>query len=249
MPGCKLPSFSTQAYSGYLFEQVYPTSWLDELGSRLPSLEGYQLRSIETYPRRSNWKTFMEIYLDNLHVNLFHPGLGRFVDDTTLTTETGDGWIYQTIGHAGTGENTRSANYDKLAQALHAQGKDVGVAAKWVGIYPNITIEWYNFLLVISTVYPVSPQESINVVEFYHKADELADFPELCEMAVAAYLETAAEDDIIADKLEAGRKSLYQALNHEQGPYHPTLEVGIGHFHAWLAQKLKLMAPSTTYPG
>jgi phenylpropionate dioxygenase-like ring-hydroxylating dioxygenase large terminal subunit len=59
-PKCKLQSTGTLAREGYLFEPGNTiTSCLDELGERLPSLAGYQLRSVEAYPRRSNWKTFM----------------------------------------------------------------------------------------------------------------------------------------------------------------------------------------------
>ena len=37
-----------------------------------------------------NWKTFIEVYLEDYHVGPFHPGLGQFVTCDDLSWEFGD---------------------------------------------------------------------------------------------------------------------------------------------------------------
>ena len=37
------------------------------------------LDHVEVHQCNYNWKTFIEVYLEDYHVGPFHPGLGRFV--------------------------------------------------------------------------------------------------------------------------------------------------------------------------
>src|SRR3546814_9394550 len=39
----------------------------------------YVLDHVEVHSCRYNWKTFIEVYLEDYHVGPFHPGLGTFV--------------------------------------------------------------------------------------------------------------------------------------------------------------------------
>ena len=43
-----------------------------------------------------NWKTFIEVYLEDYHVVPYHPGLGPFVDCEQLKWEYGANWSVQT---------------------------------------------------------------------------------------------------------------------------------------------------------
>ena len=45
-----------------------------------------------------NWKTFIEVYLEDYHVASYHPGLGNFVTCDDLTWEYGDWWSVQPVG-------------------------------------------------------------------------------------------------------------------------------------------------------
>jgi choline monooxygenase len=40
---------------------------------------GYKLDHVEMHECNYNWKTFIEVYLEDYHVEPFHPGLGKFV--------------------------------------------------------------------------------------------------------------------------------------------------------------------------
>ena len=81
--------------------------------------------------------------------------------------------------------------------------------AVWMTIYPNIMVEWYPKVLVISTLHPKGPQRTINVVEFYYPEEIVLFEPEFMEAHQAAYNETAAEDGELCSRMERGRRALY----------------------------------------
>jgi choline monooxygenase len=93
-------------------------------------------------------------------------------------------------------------------------------------------------VLVISTLIPRGPQLTTNVVEFYYP-EEIALFErEFVEAEQAAYLETAAEDDEIAVRMDAGRKLLLEMGEDDAGPYQSPMEDGMVHFHEYVRRQL-----------
>ncbi len=51
---------------------------------------GYVLDRVEIHECNYNWKTFIEVYLEDYHVVPFHPGLGQFVTCDDLKWEFGE---------------------------------------------------------------------------------------------------------------------------------------------------------------
>jgi phenylpropionate dioxygenase-like ring-hydroxylating dioxygenase large terminal subunit len=41
------------------------------------NFDGYLLDHVEVHECAYNWKTFIEVYLEDYHVGPFHPGLGQ----------------------------------------------------------------------------------------------------------------------------------------------------------------------------
>ena len=100
--------------------------------------------------------------------------------------------------------------------------------AIWLTLYPNIMVEWYPHVLVVSTLYPHGPQKTHNVVEFYYP-EEIALFErEFVEAEQAAYMETCVEDDEIALRMDAGPPRLMERGDNEVGPY----QIADGRRHA-----------------
>jgi choline monooxygenase len=99
-------------------------------------------------------------------------------------------------------------------------------------------VEWYPNVLVISTLIPRGPRHTTNYVEFYYP-EEIALFErEFVEAERAAYMETAKEDDEIAERMDAGRLTLYERGRSETGPYQSPMEDGMQHFHEFLRREL-----------
>lgn len=203
---------------------------------------GYQFDHVEIHQCAYNWKTFIEVYLEDYHVGPFHPGLGQFVTCDDLRWEFGDSYSVQTVGVNAALARPGTPRYKYWhEQVLRFNG---GVApahgAIWLTIYPNIMVEWYPHVLVVSTLTPNGPQSTTNIVEFYYPEEIVLFEREFAEAQRAAYMETCAEDDEIALRMDAGRRALYRRGVTESGPYQSPMEDGMQHFHEWLRRQLPI---------
>ena len=59
---------------------------------------GYMFDHVEVQTCNYNWKTFIEVYLEDYHVEPFHAGLGGFVSCDDLRWEFGRDYSVQTVG-------------------------------------------------------------------------------------------------------------------------------------------------------
>ena len=223
-------------------------------GSRNPNLDlsklgvladldfsGYMLDRvmIEEYP--VNWKTFIEVYLEDYHVGPFHPGLGQFVDADDLKWEFGEWYSVQTVGiNQALGKPGTSA-YRKWHEAVlrYNNGEMPKQGAIWLTYYPNIMVEWYPNVLVVSTIVPRGPEHCSNVVEFYYPEDIVLFEREFVEAEQQAYIETAREDEEICVRMTEGRRALYHQGRNEYGPYQSPMEDGMIHFHEFLRNQVE----------
>ena len=201
---------------------------------------GYALDHVQITEYEQNWKTFIEVYLEDYHVAPFHPGLGNFVTCDDLRWEMSDAYSVQVVGIQNHLQKAGSPAYARWQDAVrkYRNGADPKFGAVWMLYYPNVMLEWYPHVLVVSTLIPRSPQHTTNVVEFYYP-EEIVHFErEFADAERAAYMETAQEDDIIAQRMDRGRKALLERGENEVGPYQSPMEDGMMHFHEYLRGKL-----------
>ena len=196
---------------------------------------GYVLDKVELHECNYNWKTFIEVYLEDYHVGPFHPGLGNFVTCDDLTWDMAREYSVQTVGVAKTFDKPGSSIYKKWREVLlnYRGGEKPKQGAVWLTYYPTMMVEWYPHVLVVSNMYPLGPQKTLNVVEFYYPEEIAAFEREFVEAQQAAYMETCVEDDEIAERMDAGRLALYKRGDNEVGPYQSPMEDGMQHFHEW----------------
>jgi len=243
-PALDLQRFPLKNCHGLLFEGPRdPAADMAALFER-PEFDfsDYVLDHIEIHRCNYNWKTFIEVYLEDYHVGPFHPGLGRFVTCDDLTWEFSQWYSLQKVGvHqalAQPGSEVYREWHDRLLEYRGGQTPDFG--AVWVTYFPTHMIELYPHVLVLSTLHPVGPQETVNVVEFYYPEEIAAFEPEFVKAQQAAYMETAVEDDEIAERMDAGRRALMMRGVDESGPYQSPMEDGMLHFHAWYRRMMSL---------
>lgn len=194
---------------------------------------------VDEYP--VNWKTFVEVYLEDYHVAPFHPGLSHFVACDQLAWEFGAHYSVQTVGIHQRLDKPGSEIYRNWHEQVLRFGRgEIPVhGAIWMLIYPNVMIEWYPYVLVISSLVPRSPTHTTNVVEFYYP-EEIALFErDLVAAEQAAYMETAEEDDVICRRIDRGRRALIEQGRNEAGPYQSPMEDGMQHFHEWLRREIE----------
>jgi choline monooxygenase len=203
---------------------------------------GYRFDHVEIHECEYNWKTFIEVYLEDYHVVPFHPGLGQFVSCDDLRWTFGERWSLQTVGTWKALGRPGTPVYRRWHEQVLRwnAGTPPARGAMWLTIYPNVMLEWYPHVLVVSTLVPRGPQKTTNIVEFYYP-EEIALFErEFVEAERAAYMETAIEDDEIALRMDAGRRVLMERDEDDAGPYQSPMEDGMQHFHEFLRAALEL---------
>lgn len=250
---CKnLESFPLQHWNGLLFEDAHrniaqslrlvPSNVMDKI-----NMENYVFDRVEYVKCNYNWKTFVDFYLEDYHVASFHPGLSNFVDCSGLTWDFGDQYSVQTVGFKsdfGVEVPEDSDVYRTWKRAVIDYYGDCrpDCAAIWLYIFPNVMVEWYPMVLVVSTIFPDGPERTLNQIEFYHPEDIMLfdhKFITGARAAASSYLETAVEDDEIGWRMQLGRKALVVRGVNDVGPYQRPLEDGMEHFHRLYRDRLQ----------
>ena len=244
-PCLSLSNYPLRQWNGLLFEDNGRDITADLAGmavARDLSFDGYVLDHVELHQCNYNWKTFIEVYLEDYHVGPFHPGLGNFVTCDDLKWQFGGEYSVQTVGLAPSFGKPGSDVYRQWHEVLlkYREGKLPERGAIWLTYYPHIMVEWYPHVLTVSTLHPIGVDKTLNMVEFYYPEEIVAFEREFVEAQRAAYMETAIEDDEIAERMDAGRKALMQRGDNEVGPYQSPMEDGMQHFHEWYRHAMGL---------
>jgi choline monooxygenase len=242
-PCLNLGSSPLQNWNGLLFEGKRNVARDLSKLSVLKDFDfsGHILERVQIEEYACNWKTFIEVYLEDYHVETYHPGLGNFVNTTELKWEFDEWYNVQTVGVNCGFTRPGTPVYAKWQEQLLRQtaGKMPAHGAIWMLYYPNIMLEWYPHVLIISMVLPAGTERCTNVVEFYYPEDIVLFEREFIEAEQAAYCETAIEDDEICKLMTAGRRALHEQGINESGPYQSPMEDGMVHFHAFLRRELE----------
>jgi len=251
-PCRNLTNYPLQTWNGMVFDVSAAAGDRGDVAAELAAIgpladfdfDGYAFDSVQLHECDYNWKTFIEVYLEDYHVAPFHPGLGQFVTCEDLRWEFGADYSVQTVGPKNELARPGSAAYRKWHDAVLAyrRGRFEDLVPRhgaiWLTYYPAVMVEWYPHVLVVSTLYPKGPQKTLNVVEFYYPEEIHAFEREFVEAEQAAYWETCAEDDEIALRMDAGRKALLERGDDDSGPYQSPMEDGMQQFHEWYARAM-----------
>ena len=242
-PCLNLDNYPLQEWNGMLFEANGRDVAADmaQLGPRQQlDFSGYALDHVEMHECHYNWKTFIEVYLEDYHVGPFHPGLGNFVTCDDLQWELKSEYSVQTVGVANRLGKAGSPVYERWHQAVlnYTQGEPPAHGAIWLTYYPNIMVEWYPHVLTVSTLHPMGPTKTMNIVEFFYPEDIVAFERDFVEAQRSAYMETCVEDDEIAERMDQGRLALMQRGDNQVGPYQSPMEDGMQHFHEWYHRRM-----------
>jgi len=243
-PCLNLANTKLQNWNGLLFEQndYNVMEKLSKLSvTKDLDFTGYLLDHVEVQECNYNWKTFIEVYLEDYHVEPFHPGLGSFVSCDDLRWEFGADYSVQTVGVKSGLLKSGSKKYQAWQEQVlkFRQGVAPPYGAIWLTLYPNIMIEWYPHVLIISTLWPQSVGKTRNVVEFYYPEEIVLFEREFISAERAAYMETCVEDDEIGFRMDAGRRRLLDRGENEVGPYQSPMEDGMQHFHEWFRANME----------
>ncbi len=241
-PCLHLNNYPVREWNGLLFEDNGRDIQADlaNLGPRTDlDFSGFVLDRVEMHECNYNWKTFIEVYLEDYHVGPFHPGLSSAVTCDDLRWEFQENYSVQTVGVAQTGA-TGTAVYRRWREALsdYRNGEPPGHGAIWLTYYPHIMVESYPHVLIVSSVHAAAVNKTVNMIEFFYPEEIQAFEREFVDAQQAAYMETCLEDDEIGERMDAGRLALARRGDNEVGPYQSPMEDGMRHFHDWYRRQI-----------
>lgn len=240
-PCLDLDRFEPESWHGLLFAGPRSPN-TDLAGMRLEGaldFSGYVLGHVEHHECNYNWKTFIEVYLEDYHVAPFHPGLGNFVTCKDLTWQFGERYSVQRVGITSL-RKPGSPAYERWHQTVldYYGGELPPHGAIWLTYFPNVMVEWYPHVLVVSHLQPLAIDRTLNVVEFYYPEEVMASSPEFAAIEREAYMETAIEDDEIGERMDRGRAALMRQGLSQVGPYQSPMEDGMQHFHEFYRREM-----------
>jgi phenylpropionate dioxygenase-like ring-hydroxylating dioxygenase large terminal subunit len=244
-PCLNLRNYALQNWHGLLFEGNGRDVNAD-LGAMGPAaaldFSGFVFEKAVLHECNYNWKTFIEVYLEDYHVGPFHPGLGSFVTCDDLRWEFGAEHSVQTVGVHDQLRKSGSPVYRRWQEAVlrFRNGKPPEHGAIWLTYYPTVMVEWYPHVLVVSSLFPRGPRKTLNLVEFFYPEEIAAFERDFIDAEQAAYMETCIEDDEIGERMDAGRLALYERGDDEVGPYQSPMEDGMQHFHEWYRRRMRM---------
>jgi phenylpropionate dioxygenase-like ring-hydroxylating dioxygenase large terminal subunit len=174
-PCLHLKQTPLQSWNGMLFAgSRHVAADMASLSLRHFDFSGFVYDRTEIHECAYNWKSFLEVYLEDYHVGPFHPGLGNFVSCDDLSWQFDDRFSVQSVGVNKGLAKPGSKAYERWHKAVrdyYGEDKEPPFGAIWLTMYPNVMIEWYPHVLVVSTLVPRGPQQTTNVIEFYYPED------------------------------------------------------------------------------
>lgn len=203
--------------------------------------DDYALYAESAITYNVNWKVFMEIYLDGYHVKPYHAGLGTYLNCNDMRWVFGKNWSIQFNELAPPGQDYDNAlghgsqTWKKVDHIVREMGWNENWGAMFGTIYPGLMIELYPFFFVISQLIPVGEHQVVNYVQHFASSDATQ---ELKDIFAPAYAETADEDGVLQDNLEAGRTGWYPL---DSFPNHDLFEAGIAHLNEWERRSLPVI--------
>lgn len=201
------------------------------------SVADYVLERVDEEEHDLNWKVFLEIYLEDYHIGVVHPGFRAFVDPAdvrgALQAVGGERFFCEQVNvrwppaPAGT---PLFGEFQKILMDVLG-GARPPFAAIWLCLFNGQLLEWYPFSMVATTYTPLSPTRTRLRSEYYvdrRIAETRRDF---VEVGLAVLDEVTGEDHAAGETLQRGRQALYERGENQQGPYQEPMEQGIRRFH------------------
>ncbi|MEX0614044.1 MAG: SRPBCC family protein [Pirellulales bacterium] len=201
------------------------------------ALNDYVLERVDEEEHDLNWKSFLEVYLEDYHIGVVHPGFRALVDPgdlrAALQAAGGERFHCEQVNvrwplpPAGT---STFAEFQKILMDVLA-GRRPPFAAIWLCLFSGQLLEWYPFTFIVTTYVPLSPTRTRLRSEYYFDRQVAESRRDYVEAGLAVLDEVTGEDHAAAVALQKGRRALYERGEAVQGPYQLPMEQGLRRFH------------------
>lgn len=189
-------------------------------------LSGLRFVDRRVYEVHCNWKVFVDNYLDGgYHVPHIHPGLGSVLDYAQYTIEIEDRYCLQSSPITSGGDATTS-------QVRR------GARANYFWLYPNFMLNWYEGVMDVNVVQPLSIDRTRVIFDFYFaETGEEAAARQRLSITVAERVQH--EDIDICESVQRGLRS----RSYDVGRLSVRREAGEHLFHRLLSADLRATPP------
>jgi phenylpropionate dioxygenase-like ring-hydroxylating dioxygenase large terminal subunit len=213
--------------------ELAPLSSWTELSSA-----DYILERVDEEEHDLNWKVFLEVYLEDYHIGVVHPGFRAFVDPAdvrgALQATGGERFFCEQVNvrwpPAAVAGSPLFGEFQRILMDVLA-GRRPPFAAIWLCLFSGQLIEWYPFTMVVTTYTPLSPTRTRLRSEYYVDRKIAETRRDFVEVGLAVLDEVTGEDQAAAETIQRGRLALHARGENLQGPYQQPMEQGLRRFH------------------
>jgi phenylpropionate dioxygenase-like ring-hydroxylating dioxygenase large terminal subunit len=201
------------------------------------SVIDYVLERIDEEEHDLNWKVFLEVYLEDYHIGVVHPGFRALVEPNDLRaalhTVGGERFFCEQVNLRWPLPPAGTPNFAEFQKILTdvLKGRRPPFAAIWLCLFSGQLVEWYPYTVVVTTYQPLSPTRTRLRSEFYFDRQIAETRRDYVEIGLAVLDEVTGEDHAAAVTLHNGRRALYERGENRQGPYQLPMEQGLKRFH------------------
>lgn len=234
-----LPSVRVEVWGPFVFVNLDPEPIpLFEILGAIPrevNRAGFQPEQMQLVERRdyvveSNWKVYIDNYLEGYHIPIAHPGLFREIDYEQYRVDT---FPYYSSQHAPIrplrpsdnlpGRDRRYLRTEEESQALYY----------WV--FPNLMLNFYPDNMQVNIIVPLNHERTLTIFEWYFKQPGSGEGWESMQQSIAFSDQVQKEDMEICETVQKGLRS----RSYNQGRFSVKRENGVHHFQTLVAEFLR----------
>jgi choline monooxygenase len=187
------------------------------------------------YPVRSNWKVYVDNYVEGYHIPLVHPSLMRELDYPSYRVETRRWHSKQhapirPIDPAGPGD---AAAREYSPDDGEGEGEGGGTG-RFYWVFPNLMLNCYPDHLQLNVVLPRSVDETVVLFEWYARDPDQPGRRDKIRSHAAFAEAVQAEDAMICEAVQERLRS----RAYDTGRFVPAHENGVHHFQSLLRRYL-----------
>jgi phenylpropionate dioxygenase-like ring-hydroxylating dioxygenase large terminal subunit len=203
------------------------------------SADDYVLDLVVYEEHDINWKSFMEVFVEDYHVGAVHPGFRTFVNPDDIRAPdvlAGERFFVERVNARNPFATAGSPHFEEYQRLLLDvdDGEPPAFGAIWLSYFPSTLIEWYPHANIVTHYDPIGPERTRLTSQYYFPRWLRETRPDFIAASHAVFAEVTDEDHDVSVRLHEGRRALYQQGVEKQGPYQEPMEQGLRRFHQFL---------------
>jgi phenylpropionate dioxygenase-like ring-hydroxylating dioxygenase large terminal subunit len=187
---------------------------------------GYDVDHMRLVERRdyvveSNWKVYVDNYLEGYHLPIAHPQLYRELDYDAYRVEE---FRYYSKQHAPIRELREGEELGRDRRYLRTPDGEEDALYYWV--FPNTMFNIYQDNMSSNVILPLGPDRTLTIFEWYFAEPGTGEGWESMQQAIAFSDEIQQEDIVICEQVQRGLRS----RAYDTGRFSAKRENGVYHF-------------------